>query len=569
MNNLVEEDARAQAALYSLESASVPDVTDTSYQAQLVDISEYAQTAFNEMLAQYRFLGLLAGIPGPGENQDHVDAARAAVMEAIGEFLAAGPLAMQVSEGWANVEQSRDALQERIYEEARSGDDAAAWMTDVQRLMDDIVPASHALDSRPESSHEWVASGGLRANIQDRLARVPADARGMLEDLLSQQETLSGAVDALRAERRAAIANFFSRMWNGIRGYYEDKMALIQNGQWLLAAGQITVDVALFAAEEIVIAGIVTAIIGLTGGLAIGMALALRGAVRAALSTVSRGARVVRNVRANYVVTIELRRVEPGILSSNPIPLNFSIGRKLDYEKTIDVEHDLTPDERRAMGEGGQGSTEPDADAPEAGDGDGGGDVDRPREDERPDGSYRNPNDPDGVRRTADGEAMIQNRNGTWRPVSQMADPDLDGDTGRPHNPQVGRWGEVEADRYAASQGWERLNGRDTTMQSPFTGPQRIDAIYRDPGPPPRIIVADAKALGSGLSTSRTTGIRQMSTLWIEQRLERAGLSDDMMDMIEADGYVPAVLRVDRNGNVVTEWLNANGNVVSEPWRSQ
>ncbi len=75
------------------------------------------------------------------------------------------------------------------------------------------------------------------------------------------------------------------------------------------------------------------------------------------------------------------------MLYSNPIPFNVTVSRRLPYSKDIDVQTDLTPDERRAMGEGGQGSTVPDADAPEPGDG-GEGRLDR--SDERPDGSPGN-----------------------------------------------------------------------------------------------------------------------------------------------------------------------------------
>lgn len=183
------------------------------------------------------------------------------------------------------------------------------------------------------------------------------------------------------------------------------------------------------------------------------------------------------------------------------------------------------------------------------------------------DGNYRNPNDPEGVRRTPDGEVMIQNKEGTWRPVSEMADPDRpEGDSGRRHNPQVGRWGEVQADRYAADQGWEKINGPNTTMDSPFTGPQRIDAVYRDPGPPERLIVSDAKALGS--KQGKTKDGLQMSSEWIENRLERSGLSQDDIDDIMLDRE-QVLLKVDKNGNVTEEWLDDAGEVIPAPaWRT-
>ena len=51
------------------------------------------------------------------------------------------------------------------------------------------------------------------------------------------------------------------------------------------------------------------------------------------------------------------------------MPLAPEASHRIDYDKVIDVEHDLTPDERRAVGEGGQGSTQTDADAAEQGNG--------------------------------------------------------------------------------------------------------------------------------------------------------------------------------------------------------
>lgn len=353
-----------QARLSGPQSALVPDVTDTSYQAQAAALGEYAQNAFNEVLAQYRFLGLLAGIRGPSDGPEDVEAARAAVMEALEEVLRAGPLSQQVDSGWKAVQQKRDALRERVFAGLRSGGNIDGLMA-AEGLLGQIV-GGHP-HNQSETWHEQVAGGAYRLNYQSQLTHVPADLRGDFDALIAAQEQLSRLEDARRAQSRAAVVSFFTRIWDGVRKYYEENMALIRNGQWLLATGRIAVDAAIFAAEEVVVAGIVTAIIGVTGGLAAGMAIVLRSAVRGMLSVVRTGTRVVRNIRANYVFRIELRKVEPGVLYSNPIPFNVTVGRKLNYEKVIDVEKDLTPNERRAVGEGGQGSLEPDADAPEAG----------------------------------------------------------------------------------------------------------------------------------------------------------------------------------------------------------
>ncbi|MBY6153081.1 hypothetical protein KUV47_07665 [Vannielia litorea] len=369
MGSLEAEDAAAQAALASLDSAAVPDVTDTSYQAQMAALGEYAQTAFNEVLAQYRFLGLLAGIKGPNDTDQDVENARDTVMEALADFLQAGPLGGQIQDGWDQILADRDALERDLFDDRTlSREDGYL----ARHVLGYAAPSTHPFDQSETTLEQMVQGATMYNNISADIERLPEPYRSRMQGLLDQYAQMAALEDVRRANRRAAVVAWFRRMWEGVRDYYNENMELIRNGQWLLATGRIAIDAAIFAAEEVVVAGIVTAIIGLTGGLAAGMALALRGAVRAMLSVVRQGSRVVRNVRATYVFRIEIRKIEPGVLYSNPMPINFNIGRRLDYDKSIDVEHDLTPDEARALGEGGQGSLEPDADAPEQGNSGGG-----------------------------------------------------------------------------------------------------------------------------------------------------------------------------------------------------
>lgn len=167
------------------------------------------------------------------------------------------------------------------------------------------------------------------------------------------------------------------------------------------------------------------------------------------------------------------------------------------------------------------------------------------------------------IRVAPDGEHWIENKDGTFRPVSEMADPARAGDDGRRHNPEVGRWGEVQADQFAASLGWEKLNGDPTHMNSDFSGPQRLDAVYRDPGPPVRIIVGDAKVLDS--PQGETESGRQMSDQWIQDRVGSADLPEDIQRQIEAGDYEAVILRVDKYGNVTLEPLDVTGNPVRTP----
>lgn len=160
-----------------------------------------------------------------------------------------------------------------------------------------------------------------------------------------------------------------------------------------------------------------------------------------------------------------------------------------------------------------------------------------------------------------DGEHMIHNKEGVLRPVTEMADPNRPGgDDGRRHNPQVGRWGEVMADDHAIdTNGWERADGDRTTMDSPFSGPQTIDAVYVNPNPPPGpLIVADAKALESGQGSP--SGVLQMSDTWIQDRIGNSNLTPEQQAMIAAGDYEAVLLNVDRYGNVSETWLDTSGN---------
>ena len=359
-----------------IESAAVPDVTDTSYQSQMAALGEHAQSSFNEVLAQYRFLGLLAGFPGPNDGPNAVSEARAAIIEALGDFLEAGPLAGQVSSAFDSIRRSRDALQEQIFTQMRSADGDFDGALRAQQLLDRVVRGHPSNQS--ETYLEQLASGAYDERFAADVANLPPEYQSAFTDLIAKNRELAGLEDSLRGQRRAAIVNWFSGLWNGVKKYYNDNMALIQNGQWLLATGRIAIDAAIFAAEEIIVSGIVAAVVGLTGGLALGMALALRSAVRLALNVVKQGSRTVRNVRAAYVFRITLNKIEPGMLTSNRIPLNATSVRRVDYEKVVDVEVDLTPNERRAVGEGGQGSTVRDPDASEQGTGGNGTPEDPP-----------------------------------------------------------------------------------------------------------------------------------------------------------------------------------------------
>lgn len=161
------------------------------------------------------------------------------------------------------------------------------------------------------------------------------------------------------------------------------------------------------------------------------------------------------------------------------------------------------------------------------------------RQDQRADGSYRNPADPPGVRRAPDGEAMVE-ENGAWKRVSETS------------NNTKGRFGEMMADDWAAKQNppWEKVNGPAATMNTP--GHHGLDAVYRNPSPPPDYFVTDAKYGSAGLGRLKD-GTQQMSPKWITDAVNR-GFSPSQAGQIRRS-HEPGILRVDKDGNVTWESL--------------
>ena len=161
------------------------------------------------------------------------------------------------------------------------------------------------------------------------------------------------------------------------------------------------------------------------------------------------------------------------------------------------------------------------------------------RRDVREDGSYRNPQDPEGVRRAPDGEAMVE-ENGTWKRVSETS------------NNTKGRFGETMADDWAANQtpAWEKVNGPNATMDTP--GHTGLDSVYKNPNPPPDYFVTDAKYGTAGLG-KLVGGTKQMSPAWIRERVEATFSRREARRIL--DSYEAELLRVDKDGNVARESL--------------
>ncbi len=156
-----------------------------------------------------------------------------------------------------------------------------------------------------------------------------------------------------------------------------------------------------------------------------------------------------------------------------------------------------------------------------------------------PDGSYRDARDPDGVRRASDGEAMVE-ENGQWKRISETS------------NNTKGRFGEMMADDWAAKQNppWQKVNGPNATMNTP--GHNGLDAVYRNPNPPPDYFVTDAKYGSAGLGRLKD-GTEQMSPRWILPRLQAELGRAEAARILRS--HEPGILRIDKNGVVTWESL--------------
>ncbi|MDO5640862.1 MAG: hypothetical protein Q4G26_00540 [Paracoccus sp. (in: a-proteobacteria)] len=138
--------------------------------------------------------------------------------------------------------------------------------------------------------------------------------------------------------------------------------------------------------------------------------------------------------------------------------------------------------------------------------------------------------------------------NGEWKRISETS------------NSTKGKFGEMMADDWAAKQKppWEKVNGPAATMGTP--GHQGLDAVYRNPKPPPDYYVVDAKYGSAGLGRLKD-GTEQMSPKWIRNRLDDE-LGEDLA--FEVNGsYEPVILRVGKDGQVTVESL------ATRVWREQ
>ncbi len=125
------------------------------------------------------------------------------------------------------------------------------------------------------------------------------------------------------------------------------------------------------------------------------------------------------------------------------------------------------------------------------------------------------------------------------------------GETKLESNKQKGNYGEMKMDQHYAEEGYERIS-LDTIESLDDPIHHGIDGVYCKTDGDPKYIIAESKYGSSQLSNTKSSG-KQMSELWIEDRLE-ASVGKDMADDILLEGYDRQLVRVNV-GNVSVECL--------------
>lgn len=494
--------AQADSAAVTNGSHYAPDAKPSDTYVGDHSCAQLAEDRVREYAATVRFLGLLAGI---GDDKD-VEAARSAVEEAIRNI----------------------SLRTTLVEARQREEDARRA---VERA-DSEFKRAHVLGASPQEV--------------SRLEEARDEARQAYRE----------AYDARTAVMHDKWTGFWSNLWSSCARIYGEVKASLENGTWLTALCRLGVDAGFWVLEN----GTIAAIGFVTGGAG---AVVLKVTAKLAKA----GAR-----KARIFVRAQRRSLD------DLVPDATTQESDVEFYRAIDTKSELTPPERRLLGEENQGTTEPD---PKAGDvpPDGGGGrtgsgragddisaTEDARDEERaaapknektdvwPDGSYRNPNDPEGVRHAADGSAMIQDPRDPDRKWVRVADM-----KGPAYNNVKGNFGEAMGDQDAARRGWKKLDGPNTQIGDKIG--RGIDAVYEDPGPPKEYVIVEDKYDTADLSTLKN-GTKQMSPEWIRPRLNKA-VGKKQALKIRMKGYRRVIRRTDPHGNVSIEDLG------SSSWRGK
>lgn len=116
----------------------------------------------------------------------------------------------------------------------------------------------------------------------------------------------------------------------------------------------------------------------------------------------------------------------------------------------------------------------------------------------------------------------------------------------------------MNVDVHMQERGWKTLHERLTNIDAPTA--RGIDHVFGKDGPPPIVLVVDAKYGTSQLSTL-VDGTRQMSAKWIEDRLI-AAIGIKQSEDILLSGYKSVLAKVKADGSITFHLIDNSGKTI-------
>lgn len=347
------------------------DVSEIEHLAEQETIDQLWEDTHNQIAAQYRFIGLLAGYPKGSDRRDpehpEVVAARDAVKTAFESFFG------------IDLRQAADDMM------AQARADKAAILRDaphMERLLEEILPELGP-DGRPVSGHStrWnnaihgsgvdLVNGLINREVDLRTwvpAAEPHLVRGVFQtnhpntpEMLGRTHRLAGLVqEQRRLSAEADVQPYRSfiqglaAVWDSLTQFYDQVMHEIGLGYSMLAANRVAAAIWQEGHLGVIAGAISLAFAG--AGLTLVVARPIfNQAVRNAISVVPSVPRMQGAV-AGAVMNIQISITTRSAIGS------FDVAPRYFYERRVETPTDLNTAERNIYDLGNQGTTRPDVD---------------------------------------------------------------------------------------------------------------------------------------------------------------------------------------------------------------
>ena len=348
------------------------DVSEIDHLAEQEAVDQLWEQTHNEIAAEYRFLGLLAGFPARSERRDpdHPDvvAAREAVVKAFEQFFGQD-IREQADAARAAADRERDAiLRDAPYMEG---------------LVDQIYPQlpeggvigsapywTNAIDGAGVEYVDAIIGGEADAMLAEGPVRIGPDGRyttrwenqnealGRLRRLAQNVREFQRLEQSALDAQISNIIRLFTDAWDALVEFYDQVMLEINSGYLMLARNRVYAKIW----EEghlAIIAGAISLV--LTGAMAgAGVVLLVsrsvfQAAVRTAIKVIPDKTRI-RGTAAGAIMNNQISVARPNALGAS------DFASSPHYNLRVDTQNDLRESEKAIYDIGNQGTTRADDD---------------------------------------------------------------------------------------------------------------------------------------------------------------------------------------------------------------